>query len=197
MLTLFWFALVLGGGLALFSLAGDFFDSDTGDGLGADHLHVEHDGADAHWQLFSLRTLTYFLFAFGAVGVLIQYTSGGDSPIVALAGATFTGVVAALASGALFRYVRQTNSGTMEADSSFEGLPARVLLPLRGGRGKIMVERGGREIELMAQCFEADAVSPETWKQVVVVEIRGGTALVSPLHEFGRDDALLPRETES
>src|SRR5687768_17432107 len=75
MITLFWFALVLGGGLALFSLVGDFFDGDAGEGT-TDHLHIEHEGADSSWQLFSLRTLTYFLFAFGAVGVLLHYTSG-------------------------------------------------------------------------------------------------------------------------
>jgi hypothetical protein len=192
MLTLFWFALVLGGGLAAFSLLGDFFGSDGG----VDHLHVEHDTADSHWQLFSLRTVTYFLFAFGAAGVLILKASGGDAPVLATAGALFTGIVSAFASSALFSYIGRTGSGTMETDSSFEGLAARVVLPLRGGHGKIMVERSGREIELMAQCYDADAADPETWKQVVIVEIKGGTALVSPLHEFERADALLPRETE-
>jgi hypothetical protein len=84
----------------------------------------------------------------------------------------------------------------MEGDVSFEGLLGRVVLPLRSGRGKILVERSGREIELMAECYDKDAQNPETWKQVVVVEIRGGTAFVAPLHEFERADALLPSETE-
>ncbi|MEO5509427.1 MAG: hypothetical protein ABIV28_00340 [Longimicrobiales bacterium] len=191
MLTLFWFALVLGGGLALFSLAGDFFGSE-----GADHIHIEHDGADSHWQLFSLRAATYFLFAFGAVGVLVHFTSGGKAPLLAFFGALFTGIVSAFTSVAMFRYLKQTNSGAMETDASFEGLLGHVVLPLRGGRGKIAVERSGREIELMAECYDKNALQPETWKQVVVVEIRGGTAFVSPLHEFERADALLPSETE-
>jgi hypothetical protein len=195
MLTLFWFALVLGGGLALFSLAGDFFGGDAdADG---DHIHIDHDGADTNWQLFSLRSATYFLFAFGAVGVLITKSSDGASPIVATLGALFTGMLSAFASAALFRYIRSTNSGAMEADTSFEGLAAQVVLPLRNGRGKVLVERGGREIELMAECYDRDAQQPETWKQVVVVEIRGGTALVSPMHEFESANALLPGETES
>ncbi len=192
MLTLFWFALILGGGLAVFSLAGDFFGTD-GD---TDHLHIEHDSPDAHWQLFSLRTATYFLFAFGAVGVLVLKASADASSLVALIAAVFTGVLSAFASASLFGYLKRTNSGTMEADALFEGLQARVVLPLRNGKGKIMVERGGRELELMAECYDGEATQPETWKQVVIVEIRGGTALVSPMHEFERTDALLPRDTE-
>jgi hypothetical protein len=190
MLTLFWLALVLGGGLALFSVLGDFFESG-----GVDDVHLEHDAVDAHWQLLSLRTATYFLFAFGAVGVLVHSVAGG-SGFIALAAALFTGIVAAVASASLFGYLRQSNSGEMEGDASYEGLPARVVLPLRGGRGKIMVTRGGRDLELMAECFDDDPLQPETWKDVVIVEIRGGTALVSPMHEFERTDALLPPVTE-
>jgi membrane protein implicated in regulation of membrane protease activity len=189
MLTLFWFALVLGGGLAVFSLLGDFFEA-----AGADDLHIEHDTGDAAWQLLSLRTATYFLFAFGASGVLIHLTS--DSALAALAGALFTGVAAALLSSTLFRYMRRTSSGALAGDAAYEGLQGRVVLPLKGGHGKIVVRRGGRDIELLAQCYDSDAVNPETWTDVVVIEIRHETALVSPLHEFAGADALLPPATE-
>ena len=50
----------------------------------------------------------------------------------------------------------------------------------------------GREIELMAACYDDDARNPESWREVVIVEVRGGTALVSPLHQLERADALLP-----
>jgi membrane protein implicated in regulation of membrane protease activity len=190
MLTLFWFALVLGGGLALFSVIGDLFDAD-----GADHFHIEHDAGDSEWQLLSLRTITYFLFAFGAVGVLI-HASTPDSPAAALAGALFTGAVAGVGSAAVFRYLRRTSSGGVAGDRAYEGLTARVVLPLRNGRGKIAVERAGREIELMASCYDADAAAPESWTEVVIVEVRGGTAYVSPMYELERADALLPPESE-
>ena len=192
MLTLYWFALILGGGLALFSLLGDFMESG-----GAELSHMEHDadaGGDAHWHLLSMRTLTYLLFAFGAVGLLTR--ASGAAGMVSFAAAAFSGVAAALGAAAVFRYLSATNAGAMESDSVYEGLQARVVLPLRNGRGKIVVERAGREIEMMAQCYEGDATAPENWKDVVIVEIRGGTAYVSPMHELERGDAVFPRATE-
>jgi hypothetical protein len=79
MTTLFWLALVLGGGLALLSLLGDFlgFDhggdvsGDVGGDVGGDLAggHLDHDAA----HILSLRSATYFLFAFGAVGVLLDW----------------------------------------------------------------------------------------------------------------------------
>jgi membrane protein implicated in regulation of membrane protease activity len=189
MLTLFWLALVLGGGLALFSLLGDFFEAS------ADHLHIAHDAdGDADWQLLSMRSATYFLFAFGAAGLLSKWS--GANTLIATAAAVFCGVAAAVAGAAVFRYLRSTSSGALEGDHTFEGLQARVVLPMRNGRGKISVSRGGRDIELMAECYDADADHPENWKDVVIVEIRGGTALVSPMYQYERTDALLPPATE-
>jgi hypothetical protein len=193
MLTLYWLALILGGGLALFSLIGDFTgtDADYG-GLDHDlgHGGIGHDGADTGWQLFSLRTATYFLFGFGATGVLVRLASGG--PIITAAAALFTGVAAAFTSASVFRYLRRTSSGEMQGDTSFEGLQATVTLPFRNRRGKIEVVRGGREIELMAECYDDDAQNSDSWREVVIIEVRGGTARVSPLHQFERADALLP-----
>ena len=193
MLTLYWLALILGGGLALFSLIGDFTGTDAVDGdvgHGLDHAPLGHDAGDPGWQLFSLRTATYFLFGFGATGVLVHLASGG--PIITAAAALFTGVAAAFTSASVFRYIRQTSSGEMQGDTSFEGLQATVSLPFRNGRGKVEVMRGGREIELMAACYDDNAQNSESWREVVIVEVRGGTALVSPLHQFERADALLP-----
>lgn len=192
MLTLYWLALILGGGLALFSLIGDFTGTDAGGSLDhdVDHDAFGHDGPDAGWHLFSLRTATYFLFGFGATGVLVRLASGG--PIITAAAALFTGVAAAFTSASVFRYLRRTSSGEMQGDTSFEGLQATVTLPFRNRRGKIEVMRGGREIELMAECYDDDAQDSERWREVVIVEVRGGTALVSPLHQFERADALLP-----
>ena len=58
MLTLYLFALLVGGGLLAFSLLG-----------GDDGANAHHDAlsGDNPLQFLSLRTLTYFLFVFGGV----------------------------------------------------------------------------------------------------------------------------------
>jgi hypothetical protein len=168
--SLYWLALVLGGGLALLSLIG-----------GSLEHHVEHDMPDPDaWHILSLRSATYFLFAFGAVGLLTQ--AAGSATIVSLAAALFTASIATIASGAVFRYLRRSSSGSaVMADSTLVGLTGSVVLPLRrNGGGKIVVRRSGRDIELMARPYEDGDEDPEQWDQVMVVEVTGGTALVTP-----------------
>ena len=170
MTSLYWLALVLGGGLALLSLIG-----------GSLEHHVEHDMPDPDaWHILSMRTATYFLFAFGAVGLLTQ--AAGSGTIVSFSAAMFTGTVATVASAAAFRYLRRSSSGSaVPADASLVGLTGAVVLPLRrNGGGKIVVRRAGRDIELMARPFEEGDEDPEQWDQVMVVEVAGGTALVTP-----------------
>ena len=181
MTTLYWLALVLGGGLGLLSVIG-----------GSIEMHVDHEVADPDaWHLLSMRSATYFLFAFGAVGLLTQ--AAGTSGIVSLAASLFTGGVAAVSSAALFRYLSRTSSGEVHSDASLVGLTGAVVLPLRReGGGKIVVCRAGREIELMARPFEDDGTDPEAWEQVMVVEVSGGTALVAPYPDLHQ----LPSATE-
>jgi hypothetical protein len=46
----------------------------------------------------------------------------------------------------LFRWVAKTSGGEMPHDTSLIGLPAQVVLPLRGGYGKVMVARVPRGV---------------------------------------------------
>lgn len=186
---LFWLALVLGGGLALLSLFGDVLglDSDSGGGV-----EIDHDGL----HILSLRSATYGLFAFGSVGVLLEWAWGGRMTPVTLLAALATGGAAAVFSAYLFRWVKSTASGEMARDNTLIGLAAHVVLPIQGGSGKVLVARAGREHELLARPFDADAPAPESWTDVVVVDIVDGTALVSPLDDESRD-ALLPTPQES
>jgi hypothetical protein len=179
--TLYWLALVLGGGLGLLSLIG-----------GSIEMHVDHEVADPDaWHILSMRSVTYFLFAFGAVGLLTR--AAGSGPTLSLAAAAFTGGVSLFASAALFRYLNRTSSGAVPTDASLVGLMGAVVLPLRrDGGGKIVVYRAGREIELMARPFGDDASDSEAWNQVVVVEVSGGTALVAPYPDLHH----LPSATE-
>ena len=181
MTTLYWLAVVLGGGLALLSVIG-----------GALETHIEHEVSDPDaWHILSLRSATYFLFSFGAVGLLTQLA--GTNRIVSLAAALFTGAVAAVSSAALFRYLSRSTGGPVPTDASLVGLTGAVVLPLRrNGAGKIVVRRSGRDLELMARPFDDDSGDPEQWDQVVVVEIADGTALVSPYPNLQQ----LPSSTE-
>jgi hypothetical protein len=183
MTLLFWLALVLGGGLAVLSLLGDFFEHD-GD--------FDHDGL----HILSLRSATYFLFAFGAVGVLLDWAWGGRLTGLALIAALVTGAGAGLFSAYVFRWVRRTGSGAMPDDRSLVGLAGQVVLPLRPGSGKIVVRRGGREYELMARPFQ-DAAAAEEWTDVVVVDVVDGTALVSPYAPAELETDLLPPNNSS
>jgi len=197
---LFWLALVLGGGLALLSLLGDFLGFDHGGDVSGDvggdlsAGHMDHDAA----HILSLRSATYFLFAFGAVGVLLDWAWDGRMSLATLLFAAGTGLAASTFSVKLFRWVARTGSaGEMAHDTSLIGLPAQVVLPLRAEGGKVLVARAGREHELMARPFEPDAEGAEQWRNVIVVDVVDGTALVSPLDQQSSESLLPPEATES
>ncbi len=215
MQAVYWFALIVGGGMLLVSLIGDFFGDHGGDvgigghdadlGLGGHDVDIVGDAgvdgelsdvtAGAHGaaaghasahdmqaaRILSLRTITYFLFGFGAVGLVLAHSGLDAHPFVDVAASALGGVLAAAVSVITFGYVRSTEAGEREDESSFVGLPARVVLPVGAARsGRILVRRGEREYELRAKPFGSEDVSSEGWKQVVIVEMREGTALVSP-----------------
>jgi membrane protein implicated in regulation of membrane protease activity len=191
--TYYWFALIVGAGLLLFSLLGD---ADSGDG--ADGAGDGHD-ADPHgMRILSMRTATYFLFAFGATGVLAGLTRADAlaTAIVSLGGGLLSGGLSAVA----FRWLKQSQSGALEADDSLVGRVGRVILPLsENGTGKIEIQRSGREIELLARPFDKQPRTPEAWTTVVIIDVEGGTALVSPYNESlgaGDDVPRLPNPAE-
>jgi len=176
---LFWLALVIGGGLFLLSLAGDVFGVEGHDG------HAFHADADTDWgRIFSLRNATYFLFAFGAVGVLLELFWGGASELTAFILAVVTGIFAWTLSYAAFGYLRRSDSGQMLGDQLLVGRVGTVSLPiLKGGTGKIVVAKAGQTQELLAKPLTDDDENPEAWDSVIVVEVRDGVALVTPFTE--------------
>jgi membrane protein implicated in regulation of membrane protease activity len=171
--ALYLFSLIVGGGLIAYSLVGGH-DSHHGD--------AGHHDASGHEAVkwFSLRTLTYFLFVFGGVGAALTKTWSALAMPIVFVLAILAGVgVGALVSLA-FDYLHRTDYGARASDDSFVGLTAAVTLPIRsGGIGKILVKRGDRSFELMARSLDASAKSA-AWKSVVVVEMKGGTAVVAP-----------------
>jgi hypothetical protein len=171
MLPLYLFCLIVGGGLLLFSLAGSASD---------DVADLGENGTMAH-EFFSTRALSYFLAGFGATGFLVETVTDASTG-TALVWAAATGVVGAAAVALVYGYLRGSESGVLAMDSDhLTGLPARVTLAVtRGQRGKIVVVSGGREVELLARLYgSADPECP-SGSTVVVVEMDGDTALVTP-----------------
>ena len=177
MFSLYLFALVVGGALLLFSLFGG---SDHGD------TDFSHDGSHSPVQWLSIRTLMYFLFVFGGVGAILSRTwSPGAAPIV-LGIALLSGAGVGAAVSAAFGYLRRTDSGYRESDDSFIGLTGRVTIPIGAGRaGKVLVSRGDRTFDLLAQPYDRAAGSspPSAWKDVIIVEMARGTAIVAPVDD--------------
>jgi hypothetical protein len=177
MFSLYLFALVVGGALLLFSLFG-----------GSDHSDADfsHDGGHSPVQWLSIRTLMYFLFVFGGVGAILSRTwSPATAPIV-FGVALLTGAGVGAAVSAAFSYLRRTDSGYRDSDDSFIGLTARVTVPIGAGRsGKVLVSRGDRTFELLAQPYDraAGSTPSKDWKDVIIVEMARGTAIVAPVDD--------------
>lgn len=169
MLGLYLFCLGIGGVLLAASL---FADADAPDEIG-----------DAGWQqVFSLRNVTYFLFVFGAIGSVLAFFRGGETGISELVIAGGSGLVAAGIAHAVFAYVRRTDTAEVPGDRRLVGQPAKVTLPVGAeGIGKIELVFGGQRVELLARPFGSErAVRIENGTEVVIVEMEGGMALVSP-----------------
>ena len=187
MTALYWFALVVGVGMYLFSVFADTTgahgDADGHVDAGADH----HHGLDSY-KLLSLRNATYFMFAFGVTGVSLTWLWGGTRALLTAFLAFAIGALGAGISTLVFGWLRKSESGEMPGDRAWLGATAQVLIPLGGsGTGKILVSRGGRAQELLARPFDDDASNPETWSSVLVLEIRDGIALVAPNSELSPD----------
>ena len=218
MTSIFLFALILGGGLLAVSLLGDLFgggdvdldgdfdgldaelgadvDADLGGGVDAGEVGSTLAVGDAPTDLasairiFSIRNLTYFLFAFGGIGwLLVRF--GPALPMAAITAlALLGGLSAAGLAALLFGWLRATDSGGQADEASFVGCEGRVLLPVGHGKmGQVVVRRGDREHELRALPFDDRAGSPERWLKVIVIEMDGGTARVSPIEALAPADS--------
>ena len=177
MISVYLLCLIVGGGLLLFSLVGGVDGADADADVDA--------GADGDWggmrEFLSIRALFYFLAGFGATGTLLERFTTTPSTN-AFFFALLIGALAAAAVGAVYGWLRASESGVVSLDNDYLiGLPARVILPVvHGHRGKVRLLSRGREIELLARLHgveDADCMRGDT---VVIVEVDGDTALVAP-----------------
>lgn len=186
MVPFYLFCLIIGGGLLLFSLVGPFAEADAEAELDADADAADSpDGPGAAWgvarEFLSIRSLFYLLAGFGATGLLLE-TLADVSAGVALAVAGVTGVLAALMAGAVYGWVKRSESGLVPTTSDhLVGMPAEVVLPvLEGRRGKVRLVSGGRELEVLARLYGAEDAACPRGATVVIVDFEGDTALITP-----------------
>lgn len=170
MLPLYLFCLIVGGGLLLFSVLGSDQDMDAEAG----------DGTMAH-EFFSVRALSYFLAGFGATGFLVGVLTEAATRSTFIS-ALATGMAASGAAALVYGWLQRSESGMVATTSDhFSGLPAKVMVPVtQHHRGKVMAICDGREVELLARLYgSADPECPRG-TTVVIVEMDGDTALVTP-----------------
>jgi hypothetical protein len=179
MISLYIFALVVGGGLLLLSLMGDVVGAETD----AVDLAVDVPGGADAGKILTLRHATYFLFGFGAVGTLLVLRWPDAPALLPLAAASGVGIAGSALAGWVFRWLRRTDSGETGGEEQFIGLAGRVVLPLGPGRtGRVLVRQADREYELRALPLDPGAPDASSWGEVLVVRMEDGTAFVSPLN---------------
>ncbi len=188
MLTVYLFCLAVGGGFLALSLFGDALDgADVEADLGVDADPGEIDGTSAWAQAFSLRSVVYALFGFGASGSLLRAfgaTGGRVGVEAAIAAGTGLGIGALVS--AVFAYMRRTESGALPSGRSFVGKVGEVSLEIApGSPGVATVRKSGRRVRVRAR-VEDDADAPDggvlkAGRPVVVVDVKDGLATVSPV----------------
>lgn len=203
MFQVYIFFLVLCGGLALLSVLGDFLDTDVAEsdaGLDFDAdagIEVEADldldaGADGGVRgsavdaekIFSIRGALYAGFGFGLVGTLLTlFGSPAGSPAT-IGFAAVTGLGAGWLVTRLLNWIRNSETGAYASDRTYEGRMGRMTLPItKESSGRVRIRRGDRTHDLRALPHPSAASSapPDDWRDVMVIEVRDGVALVAPV----------------
>lgn len=158
--------------------------------LDAGHLDVDAAHAELHAdaghlasKVFSIRTLFYSLFGFGSVGTLLTYLWSGN-PFLTAGFAILGGISSGAVVNAAFGYVRRSESGMLLSEASYSGLQGRVTIPIRSGvPGRIVVERGGKQVGIRALPHSSGQGDPSTWTAVFIVDMERGVARVAPIDE--------------
>jgi membrane protein implicated in regulation of membrane protease activity len=104
---------------------------------GAEAVHAGHTDLAAHTygsavaaKIFSVRTVIYALFGFGAVGTLLTWVLPVGSSVTTAAFAVVGGMLSGTVINAAFGWVKRSDSGAVKGDDAFVGQLARVTLPV-------------------------------------------------------------------
>lgn len=168
-LKTFWFVAIPTSLIFIIQTIMTFMGTDSSDGIQAD-FDGDLNGADAPFQLFSLRNLINFLLGFSWTGISF-YTTISNKPLL---------IVLSLVVGVIFVYlffiiIRQVQK--LAEDNSFKitntlNKTAEVYLTIpenKKGKGKIMISVNGSFHELEAMT-ENDKIQSGAVVKVVRIE---------------------------
>jgi membrane protein implicated in regulation of membrane protease activity len=171
MLPIYLFTAVLGGGLLLLGMLGG--DGDLGDGVDGDAGDL--GGKGSGWKhALSFQTAAYALAAFGLTGAALNALGAGTLPT--LASALAMGLAGGATVGALFGWLRGSQSGFSEPSDHYVGGIGRAEVRIPpGGRGRIELVHRGRSFTLPATSMSGEI---DRHEHVVIVDVVDGVALV-------------------
>lgn len=146
-----------------------FIGVDSSDGLDAD-FDGNLEGAEAPFQLFSLRNLINFLLGFSWTG--ISFATVIPNPILLISISVLVGVLFVYVFYLIIKQVQK-----LAEDNSFKigntlNKTAEVYLPIperKSGRGKVMISVNGAFHELQAMT-EQERIPSSTLVKVVKIE---------------------------
>jgi len=155
------------------------FDTDTQSGFAEAASGI----GDFVASLLTFRTLVFFMTFFGVVGAVL--TQFGYSEPIPFMSAVPLGLFAGVVNARLVDYIKRSEVSSHVTSRDINGSRARVVLPLAQDRkGRIEVSLGGQPTFMVALPYRPDMPEMAKGAEVVVVEVKDGTALVAPLPSF-------------
>jgi len=129
-------------------------------------------------DLLSIRALFLFAAFFGLTGVILGFM-GSSEPRTAILSAT-TGLLIGIGGNFIIKRFAYEHVSSQVSDADIQGRTARVLLPFKGSeKGKILVQAGGKRLQITARLFESiDMEEVQNGDEVVVVRMTGRIAEV-------------------
>ncbi|NND04344.1 MAG: hypothetical protein HKN91_16330 [Acidimicrobiia bacterium] len=131
-------------------------------------------------SLLTFRTLIFFMAFFGAVGIVLSLFDYSEPvPFISALG---LGTIAGATNARLMSYLKRSETSSHLTQRDISGSTARVVLPVgQERRGRVEVDMGGQPQFMVALPYRPNAAEMAQGAQVVVVEVRDGTAYVAPL----------------
>ena len=186
MLAAYIFSLVVGGGLLALNLLGDFLDSDVDADAGID-LDGDADaisGGSEIAKLLSLRSLVYALFGFGGAGLVLHLIWAGAQPVLTALIAGGMGLGSGALVSTVFGYQKRTEAGEIQGERALVGLSGKIVMAIADGEtGAVRIRSGERQYQMRARADlpSGAAQALEAGRAIVVVDVKDGVALVTPI----------------
>ncbi|MXX55174.1 MAG: hypothetical protein F4205_15850 [Gemmatimonadetes bacterium] len=186
MLAAYIFSLVVGGGLLALNLLGDFLDSDVDADAGID-LDGDADaisGGSEIAKLLSLRSLVYALFGFGGAGLVLHLIWAGAQPVLTALIAGGMGLGSGALVSTVFGYLKRTEAGEIQGERALVGLSGKIVMAIADGEtGAVRIRSGERQYQMRARADlpSGAAQALEAGRAIVVVDVKDGVALVTPI----------------